>query len=164
MYIIGDYVVYRGQNVCKIEEICRPTFETDKTKEYYKLSPAFDNPNDTTIYVPVDTTDGLRHLIQREDAELALNESAGNKAAPFQAKKPQLLAMHYNELLAKGDPKSCLTLLKEISAKEKSTPKKVNEIDLRFKKKTEKLLTEEFSLVLNISLEKAKNKIIAAIQ
>jgi len=28
----------------------------------------------------------------------------------------------------------------------------------------EKLLTEEFSLVLNISLEKAKNKIIAAIQ
>ncbi len=159
MYKIGDYVVYRILTVCKIVEIETPSFELDKEKEYYKLSPVFDNVSATTIYVPADNVDGLRSVSSKQQIEEALSALPSLRPTVCSAKKPPQLTAYYQDRLSLNDLSATLSLLKEISIKEKTSNKKLSEIDLRFRKKIDKLLCEEFAVVFNETPERIKEKI-----
>lgn len=158
MYKIGDRVVYRQLSVCVVQGIEIPAFESDHGKEYYKLYPVFNNQNNTTIYVPVDSKDSLRSISSREEAENALTEAAKQKNTTFTAKKPPQLTAYYQDLLSSGELKKYLFLLKEIAAKEKTT-KKLSEIDARFRNKTERLVCEEFAVIFDETLSSVKEKL-----
>lgn len=147
MYNINDYVVYRQLQVCKIETIETPSFESDQTKLYYKMSPAFDNKSSTVVYVPVDSNDALRPLVSAECVKAALQALPSKNVTVFTAKKPPQLVAHYQDILASCDIEKYLALIKEVTIKE-HTSKKLNEIDTRYRAKTERLLCEEFAIVL----------------
>ncbi len=153
MYKINDYVVYRQLQVCKIESLETPSFEPNKEKLYYKLTPVFDNKSNTTIYVPIDSKDSLRPLTEKEHIDAALKEFPTVKPTVFTAKKPPQLTAHYQEILSSCDIKKYLSLVKEVTIKEKEM-KKLNEIDARYRAKTQKLLCEEFAVVLCQTPEK----------
>lgn len=145
--------------MCKIEGIETPSFETDRTKQYYKMSPAFDNKNDTTIYVPVDTDDGLHPVSAAKDVRLALSELPKIKPSVFAAKKPAQLSAYYQELLSAHDLKNYLSLIKEVALKEKTSAKRLSEIDVRFRNRAERLICEEFAIVLKETPEAVKTKL-----
>ncbi len=159
MYQVGDYVVYRILSVCKIQGMETPSFESDKEKKYYKLSPVFDNSCGTTIYVPLTACDSLRPLFKAEDITIALRELPALKATACTLKKPPQVIAYYQEILSSCDLKRYLSLLKEVRTKEKSSTKKLSEIDQRFYQKTERLLSEEFAVVFNEMPETMKTKI-----
>ncbi len=163
MYKIGDHVVYGKLTVCKIEEIATPSFESNKEKKYYKLSPVFDNHSNTTIFVPCGAEENLRPVIDASTAQSALKELPKVKPTVFAAKKTQFIIAHYQELLDSNDVRKHLYLVKEIALKEKTQAKKLNESDGRFRAKTEKLLCEEFALALNETPESIKQKIYEAL-
>ncbi len=152
MYNINDYVIYSLLQVCRIENLETPSFESDSSKLYYKLVPAFDDKSNTTIYVPVHSVDRLRPLFPKEQVQTALHAYPTLSPTPFTAKKPPQLTAHYQELLLSQDVLQYLTLLKEVRLKEQNS-KKLNEIDVRYRAKTEKLLSEEFALVLGSTPE-----------
>ncbi len=158
MYNVNDYVIYRQLQACKIDGIETPSFESDKTKQYYKLVPAFEDKSSTTIYVPVDSKDSLRPLSSKAKIEEALAALPELTPTVFTAKKPPQLTAHYQEILLSTDILRYLLLVKEVSVKSKSV-KRLNEIDARYRAKTERLLCEEFALVLGISPEDAQEKI-----
>lgn len=159
MYKIGDYVIYRQLNVCKIEGIETPSFEADRNKKYYKLRPAFDNKNDTTIYVPVGSNDGLHPVSDEKDVRRALNELPKIKPSVYVAKKPAQLSAYYQELLSSHNLKNYLSLIKEVALKEKTSAKRLSEIDVRFRNRAERLICEEFAIVLDETPDAIKSKI-----
>lgn len=148
MYKIGDYVVYRQLSVCVVETVETPPFERDKTKLYYRLSPVFDNVNDTVIYVPQHSQECMRAVARADEMNAALRALPHIKVTVFAAKKTPQLTAHYQDVLASCDILQYLTLLKEVSLKEKTGAKKLSEIDIRFRNKTERLVCEEFAVVL----------------
>lgn len=158
MYKVEDYVVYRQLQVCKIESMETPSFESDKTKLYYKMSPVFDNKCNTVVYVPVTSEDGLRPLSDKEQVQAALQNLPTQNVMVFTAKKPPQLVAHYQEILSSCDIEAYLPLLKEVTIKEKSS-KKLNEIDTRYRAKTERLLCEECAVVLGTTPEEIQKQI-----
>ena len=161
MYKIGDFVVYRQVNVCKIEGVCYPTFEANAKRKYYKLSSVFTN-NGTTVFVPIDSKDGLRAVSDKNFLEQALLELSSVKPAVFVAKKPPQLTAYYQEILSSNDLRKYLYLIKEVTIKERSNPKKLSEIDNRFKHKAEQLVCEEFAVVFNVPPEQIKERLYAS--
>ncbi len=158
MYKIGDFVVYRLLNVCKVQAIEAPSFEADKQKQYYKLSPAFENGADTTIYTPIDT-DGLRPVVSAKELKDALAELPKRHPTVCSLRKPPQLTAYYQEQLSHGDAMKNLLLLKEIAIKEKNGGKRLSEIDARFRRKTEKLLCDEFAIALQTKPAEIEKKL-----
>ncbi len=161
MFKMGDFVVYRQLQVCKIDGIETPSFEGDKSKQYYKLFPAFLDKSDTVIYVPVASLDSLRPLFTSEEVESAFAAIDKIKPTVSIAKKPAQQAAYYQEILSSHSLLRYFSLLKEIALKEKSSTKKLSEIDNRFRTKTERLLCDELALVLNKTPEEIKEKLTA---
>ena len=159
MYQIGEYVVYRQLYVCKIENVETPTFERNAKKLYYKISPVFDNKNNTTVYVPTDAAECLRKVASKEDVESALKTLPTLKVVVATFKKPQQLAAYYQEALLTGDIKRYLSIIKEIVLKERTNPKKLSEIDSRFKNRAERIIYEELAVVLRRTPETVKKDI-----
>ena len=156
MFQIGEKVVYRLLTVCIVEGVETPSFEVNKDRKFYKLSPVFDNKNATTVYVPTNSNEALRALWTEVEVSKALNEVAKLKPTVCTAKKIPQLTAHYQELLRSCEPINYLLVLKETSVKEKSM-KKLSEIDARFRAKTEKHVCEEFSLVLGKTFEEIRH-------
>ncbi len=159
MYQIGDFAVYRLLTLCRVDGTETPSFESDPTKQYYKLCPVFDNKSSTVIFVPTESSDGLRPLFALEDVKNALKELSSVKPTVYPAKKPPQLSAYYQELLSSCDVRKYLYLLKEVAVKEKSSAKRLSEIDSKFRTKTERLLCEELALLFKETPEDAKTRI-----
>lgn len=164
MYNIGEYVVYRRLNVCKIERIERNVFETNG-KEYYKLVPlAKQDTGATVIYLPVEFEQGLRHILRKEQIKDYLAHMAEIKPYFVNQKKPTQLVACYEEIIESGDVGKYLALFKGVLEKERTGKKKVSEIELRYKAKVENLIVTEFAFVLNEEIGKMKEIIISKLQ
>ncbi len=159
MYQIGDFVIYRFLNVCKIDSIETPSFENNPDKKYYRLTPVFNNKSDTIIYVPVDSVEGLRSLTTREEVEKLLAEIPQIKPLVSGFKKPAQLMMHYQNILSSCNLRHYLGILKEVATKEKSGVKRLSEVELKYRNKTETILCQEFALVLGKTPEEIKTRI-----
>lgn len=142
-----------------IEAIETPSFERDKTKLYYRLRPVFDNVNDTVIYVPQQAQDGMRAVVGEKEIKAAMRALPTVKPVVFATKKPPQLTAHYQEILASADVLKYLSLLKEVALKEKSGAKKLSEIDIRFRNKTERLVCEEFAVALGQTPSEVKTAV-----
>ncbi len=150
-YHVGQYILYRGSGVCKIEAIGRVPFSPDTAREYYTLRPPFTTCNER-IYAPISAEQNMKNIMTKEEARAQMEALKSMHVRPFSAKKTQLLAEHYQELLSACEVDKHLQLFKEICLKEKSAPqrgKKLAETERRFKQKTERRLSEEFAIALN---------------
>ena len=67
MFSIGDLIIYSGQGICCIDDICAKTY-CDVTRDYYVLHP-IENCK-LTISIPVDNDKvKMLRLIDRNEAE-----------------------------------------------------------------------------------------------
>lgn len=64
MFREGEYVMYSGEGLCRIEKIGIPDFQSEK-RRYYFLRKADDN---SRIYVPLDTTLPMRMPLSEIEA------------------------------------------------------------------------------------------------
>ena len=155
MYKVGEYVVYK-KDVCLVKEI-----KTNKlnNKEYYLLVPVSDNS--LKIDVPVENELGnIRNLTTKKEIKDLIKKIPSIELINVNNK---LMENEYKELLKEGSFESLIKIIKTTYLRNKErldNKKKKGDKDDYYFNLAEKYLFTEFSVVLNMSFEEAKNYVI----
>lgn len=154
MVKIGDIVSYGTQGVCRVEDFTERRFG-GMTMEYVVLSPIYDE--NATIFVPVKNEklmNGLHRLVSVEDIHGMMNvvsEEAESWISDENARKGR-----YKEILDRNDRQEMLKMMRLLYLRRnclQGVGKKLHVCDERFLKEAEKLILDEFSLVLKMKRE-----------
>lgn len=152
MFAKNDYIIYGTTGVCKITGIEKKKFN-NMEREYYILKPAYD-PN-STIYAPVDNNMiNIRKIMTVKEVYDLIKTMPDNK--PIWIDDINLRKEKYNEILKKGDKVELVKLIRTLyleKEKKKNEGKKLYVGDEKIMSEAQRLLHEEFALVLNIKVD-----------
>lgn len=144
MFKIDDYIMYGRTGVCKVVDITNEKFINGEERKYYVLSPIHNN-NNTIIKIPLDNTKvPMRKIISKEDVTSLINDMSNMEELWIDDEKKR--SNEFKTMLKSG---KCEDLIKLISNKRHS--KKLNKADKEIIKEAERLVNEEFAIILNIS-------------
>lgn len=144
MFKVDDYIMYGRTGVCKVVDITNEKFINGEERKYYVLSPIHNN-NNTIIKIPLDNTKiPMRKIISKEDVTSLINDMSNMEALWIEDEKKR--SNEFKTMLKSG---KCEDLIKLISNKRHS--KKLNKADKEIIKEAERLVNEEFAIILNIS-------------
>ena len=151
MFEENQFVVYKN-DVCKVKEIKLNYFNG---KDYYSLAPIEDES--LTIDVPVENKGGLiRKLISKEKVEEIIKEIPDIEVI---SDNNRMLENEYKQLLKTREHLDLIKIIKTTfmrNNKRKEAGKKIGEKDRVYFRLAERLLYNEFSLVLGMSYEATK--------
>ena len=164
MYKIGTLVLYDKRGVYKIESI-GPSLVRGTSGDYYKLRAIFSTGNEI-IYTPVDMVASMRPLISNSEATNYLELFARLEPHAFHPNKALDLAAHYRDMLASHKVEVCLLLIKEIRVRQRgiARQKKMGQVDTQYLKLAEKLICEEFAVVLDATPDVIRERLYADIR
>ncbi len=156
-YRKGEYVKYGSNGVCLIYDICVPDF--DKSSEdnfHYVLKPIYEKS--TTIFVPVKNTtllSKMRRLLTKQEIEQIISSLKNVKIEWIEDRKKR--SDFFSDIIKKNDTLELLRMIgciyiKRQQLEEKSGNRKLSFSDIDVLERAEKLIEEEFSLVLNINI------------
>ncbi len=161
MFKISDTVVHPGMGVCKITDIKSENFAKLGSKQFYIMTPIYENTQ-TTVYVPVDSPKiTLKKLLSEEEIEKMLSEIDFSKSIWIEndmARKDK-----FSQILKSGDRKDILLLIKELHLKleeREKTGKRLHIADERILREAEKLIHQELAFSMNIKVEQVAEYII----
>lgn len=153
MFSKNDYIIYGTTGVCKVIDIVKKKFNTNIEREYYVLKPAYD-PN-STIYAPIDnTTINKRKIMTVKDVYELIRSMPDNETIWID--DINLRKEKYTDILKKGDTIALIKLIKTLyleKEKKKNEGKKLYVGDEKIMSEAQRLLHEEFALVLNIKVD-----------
>ena len=153
MFSKNDYIIYGTTGVCKITDIVKKKFNTNTEREYYILKPAYD-PN-STIYAPVDNTMiNTRKIMTLKEVYELIKSMPDNETIWID--DINLRKEKYNEILKRGDNVELVKLIRTLyleKEKKKIEGKKLYVGDEKIMSEAQRLLHEEFALVLNIKVD-----------
>ena len=161
MYTVGTPVLYGRTGVCRVEAIGPAPFQKHDEQHYYKLRAVFSTSGEC-IYIPVNTAMSMRPLINSDEATDYMGRLSQLKPQSLASRNPVDLVSHYQGVLASGNPESFLLLIKELYLKEKELAahhKKLGQVDSRYLKVAERLVCEEFAMVLQTTPESIKKRL-----
>ncbi len=150
---IGSYVMYGKSGVCRVEDIRKETFGKDSA-DYYILKPVFDKMS--TIYVPVNNPalqQNMRQVLTPEEI-YALIRSMPELEDSQWIHDPRERNAFFKDVLQRGDRGELIQIIKTLYHHQKdatSHGKKLHAADDAIMKKAEKMLYDEFALVLCIA-------------
>ena len=154
MYQIGDTVMHPSEGVCCIEDIRPICFSGNASRDYYVLRPSMEKGSGT-VYLPVERGDvTLRRLLSRQDILDMIHESvsyAGLWTDDARTRKDRFTA-----ILHEGNYAKLIQMIREIHehhAQRLAEGKKLPATDEHILGEAERLLHQEFSYVLKMSLE-----------
>lgn len=159
MYQIGDFIVYGGTGVCRVEGIIAPeespALQGVKSDcQYYMLQPLYQSE---TIYTPIcNPKIFMRNVISKEKAEALINLIPTMKADAYHSSKIQELKKHYEVATHTHDCADLIELAMSIYAKKQyveQQKRKFGQVDERYMKRAEELLYGEFAVALEIPKE-----------
>ena len=151
MLQINSYIIYGSNGVCKISDIRKEKLCGTK-QTYYVLTP-IDNAA-ATIFVPVDNDALVAKMKQllKKDEVLDLIHEIKDALLPWISDNKER-GEYYTGLLSRGDRKEILTMIRTIYLKRLELTeqhKKLWAVDENALKRAEKIINDEFSLVLGI--------------
>lgn len=151
MFQINDLITYGTQGVCRIVDVCEREFAKQKNT-YYVLRPVYEERS--TIYVPVEKealTAKMRRVLTAEEIHKLIS-SMPQETAAWVDDEP-LRREEYRRILASGDRVELIRVIKALylhRQRQKENGRKLHLTDENFLKEAEKLLYDEFALVLGI--------------
>lgn len=154
MFNINDTILYGSYGICKINDITEQKFGHE-TNKYYVLSPK--NNASSTIYVPMNNEklmSKMRRILSVEEIYELIKEIPDATAEWIENKNER--NERFRSILTGGDRREIIKLIKVIyQHKEelKAIGKKLHASDEQFFKEAEKIIYDEFALVLNIRYE-----------
>ena len=160
MYEVGTLVLYDKRGVYRVESVGAPPVR-GTTGDYYKLCAVFSNSNEI-IYAPVDTSSSMRPLISGGEAAHYLELFSQLEPHVFRSGKTMELTAHYQSMLASRKVEDCLLLIKEIHARQRELvrqKKRLGQVDTQYLKLAEKLVCEEFAVVLDTAPELIRERL-----
>ena len=155
MFRIGEYLVYR-KDVCKVKDI-----KEKEGKEYYQLTPVDDET--LKIEVPIDN-ENLRNVISKVDLENLVNSIPNIDTIDC---SDRMIELEYKNLISTGSKEDLIKVIKTAYLRNKeriASKKKLSEKDTNYQEKAEKLLYNEFSVVLDKTFDQVKEYIINKVE
>ena len=152
----GDFVTYRHNGICKITDIQTLSFGGTDKRDYYRLSPIYDEK--TEIFVPTDSVElvvQMRHVLNREEIDEII-ESTDSENGVEWVDNTKERSKIYGEIIEGGDRTKILCIIKILSLYEKElegTKKRLYATDKALLNQAQKIITEEFAFVLGINWE-----------
>ncbi|MGI6333916.1 MAG: CarD family transcriptional regulator [Saccharofermentanales bacterium] len=153
MYQIDDYVVYGSAGVCRIVDIRQESFGDAGDREYYVLDSVYGNRMQT--YIPVDNISVTMRPALKKEEVLDLIQSLPDIDSEWIQDDNQRRTL-FAEILQSCDPAQIAYLIKMIYHRQKELQelgKRLTSADSEALKTAEKLLYDEFALVLDIQIE-----------
>jgi len=151
MFAINSCVIYNSYGICKITDIRKEKFFGEE-KDYYILKPL--NNESSTYYVPVDNGSlpiKMKYILTKEEISELI------KVIPDEKTKwipdDRLRSQKFKELLLLNDRKDLIQLIRTLYTRKQeqvAIGKKLMSVDEGVLAKAEKILFDEFALVLNI--------------
>lgn len=152
MFTTGDRVMYGSHGVCTIVDIEQRRIDR-KDIEYYVLCPI--KQIDARFYIPVQNPKALSKLsplLSPMQLEALFREQAN--AADIWIEDENMRKQKYKEVISSGNRADLIQWVRSLHIRRRmiaEAGKKFHQADDNFLKDAEKLLTTEFSIVLNIS-------------
>lgn len=163
MFKIGDLVVYSGQGICFIDDICEKTM-MGETKEYYVLHPV-DNSR-LTISIPVDNDKVvILDIIQSDEAEKII-DSFKEKGIDWIEINSQR-NVEYSDIVKTGNRSEIAKVVNTLMRKKYITEingRKFYEQDTRLLVSVQNILFSELAMSLDTTFEEIKNKVLSLIE
>ena len=159
MFCVGQTVLYGSNGVCMVDDVTEKRI--GKTKmQYYVLKPLCNNTS--TLFVPTanqQLVSKMRRILTEDEAEAILRDlpPCGDWNDNKQERSEQFRA-----IITEG---SCVELIRLIrlvrthGQEQLAEGKRLHISDERFLKEAEKMVCEEFSLVLHISRDEVLERI-----
>lgn len=154
MFQANDTILYGAQGVCQVEGITKRDFG-GSAMEYYVLKP-ISNAN-SVIYVPVQNdalTAKMRRVLAPDEIRAIIRSMPQEESLWIEDENERKTA--YRDILAHGDRRELIRLIKALYLHQQEIQKKgkrLHSSDDRFLKDAEKMLYDEFALVLHIKPE-----------
>lgn len=165
MFFKNDIVRYGAHGVCKIVDIAEKNFNGVPV-EYYVLKPIY---NDTsTIYVPVQNqslTDKMHKVLSAEEIRALIQAMPYEESIWIDDEEER--KRRYQEILVDGDRVELIRMIKALYLRQREQQakgRKLHMADDRFFKEAERMLYEEFALVLQMKKEEVLPFILAQLQ
>lgn len=151
MFAAGDMICYGAQGVCRVEEVAVYNFGS-ADKLYYVLRSV--SPGGATVYVPTDNallTCRMRKILSPEEIETIIREASGTEV--FWEEDENRRKEEYHTLLTGGDRRALIRQIKAVylhRQEQESRDRHLHVCDERFLKDAERILYDEFAMVLRI--------------
>lgn len=158
MFKVGEYLVYR-KDVCKLVDIKKNYLNNN---DYYVLIQVF---NDSLkIEIPISNSRGnLRSLITKEEIEAIINQIPDIEIIECDNR---FIESEYKKLMTSSKHGDLVKIIKTTYLRNKERTdkkKKISDIDNNYFNQAEKYLYEEFSIVLEMSIDDTKKYVIGAV-
>ncbi len=154
MYKINDYIMYSTTGVCKITDIKRGKLFNDIETNYYVLNPIFES-SASFIRISVDNTKvKMRKIISKDDAAALIDAFSSFETKWINDNK--LRSAKHKEYLFSCKCEEWMKLFKTLLLKKdekERNNKSLSPTDETTMKYIVKLLSQEFSIALNIPFD-----------
>ena len=152
MYKINDTVIYGTEGICSVIDIAERTFG-GKTDVYYILRPLY--KNGSTVMLPMSNTalvSRLKKLLTPEEVK-ELIANIKNETGAEWIDNEKLRKENYRSVIMNGDRTELVRHIKRLyerTEEQKLIGKKLHACDERFLEDAQRILHDEFSVVLGI--------------
>lgn len=160
MFNIGDYIVYAGEGVCRVDAIGPVSIAyIDQRKTYYTLAPVY---HTGLIYAPADSSARMRPMLTAEEARsliYSIPDMPTNYELPS---NPKQIVVEYKNYLETYDCENLLHLIRILYAKREEAAivgRGYGQTDDRYFKRAKDLLYGELALALNIPVDRVESTI-----
>ncbi len=154
IYVIGDYINYRNNGICVIEDITEMDLGLGK-KKYYILRSVYEE--NTRIKVPVDSKavkSNMRRILSKPEIDSIIEETENSGYQWIDDYKKRASA--FEAILNTGNRADILWVIKSLSlykASAKDQKRKFGVTDEKILDKASKMVLQEFSFILQIKQE-----------
>ncbi len=161
MFCVGQTVLYGSNGVCTIDAVTEKQIGKN-TMEYYVLKPV--GAASSTLFVPTSNAQlvgKIRCVLTVEEINELLSHLP---ACGTWIDNKQERSDAFRTVIAAGDSRRILQLIRQIHVHQQeqlAKGKHLHMSDERFLKEAEKMVCEEFSLVLHISRDEVLARILA---
>ena len=155
VFKLGEYIVYK-RDVCKVMEIKKKHF---KDNDYYILVPVLDES--LKIEVPVTDKSGhLRELISKKEIGEIISQIPDIEVLESDNR---FIESQYRTLMSSGSHTDLIKIIKTTYLRNQQridNNKKIGDKDNNYFNQAEKYLYQEFSIVLGMNYEEAKQYVV----
>jgi CarD family transcriptional regulator len=155
MFDINEYVVYGTVGVCRVVDYRKESFGSIEEKEYYILEPV--HAKNSSIYVPADNQDVIRKMqpVLTVGEVYELIDSITDEETTWISNDTQRREK-FSQIIKSGNRKEILKLIKALYQHREErleSGRKLYAADENILNTAERLINNEFALVLNIEPE-----------
>lgn len=152
VYSAGDYVIYAGNGICKIEDIRQENFSGIGERLYYIMNSVYENG--ARFFVPVsnECEERLRPVFSEEKIKTIIDQT--EDIAPKWNESDEERSQSFEAILRSGNIAEILWLVKILNLHKREVRehnKKFHACDEKILTQAEKVITEEFAFVLGLS-------------